>query len=470
MGFATIVALSALACGSGSRAAQSQSPSPSNVNSRAARRDALAAPATDRALAERDHIVVLVAAKVPASLQVDGRLTEWAIFAGGQPTPLTPSFVAVAATADSVVFAGRVRNVPEQGLSLRLESDSSEFPPIGSLQRGGGIMPLQCDVSNLEAGPVPFDPETCQNLLAEYEQLQKSYAASFVRQLHLTTQALSVRMGEQESSVAAAKYASVADAGALTFEAVLPLSALPRTASAELSGLSVVPERAVSGSPSEAGARQSAAFATPIRFGIDSDLLTCLLQGNNGLPTTPRFSYQPGVPNRIYRTANVGGFAIETQEVPLSNLEGGLGALEVWSVQGGLPMTAIFKAGRALDCVSLGNVVGVVKRGRGLHVIGYNEWQDEAVGLQGAEFKVLEIEADGTLHNDLLVVPEGGFGYTEVGQAYSKDLTNLSISGMHQTDEGGSQQHTLSWRYDARLNHYVLRERKGRYVPPSLPE
>lgn len=85
---------------------------------------------------------MLSAAQVPATLQIDGDLGEWAVFAEGKPDPLTPSFVAGAATPDSVVLLGRVRNLPEQGLWLWLENEVPEFPPIGTYQRGGSIMPL----------------------------------------------------------------------------------------------------------------------------------------------------------------------------------------------------------------------------------------------------------------------------------------------------------------------------------------
>ena len=413
---------------------------------------------------------MLAAAHVPASLQVDAQLTEWAVFATGKPSPLTPSFVVVTATADSVVLAGRVRNLPQQGLWLRLESDAPELPPIGTLERGGGIIPLQCDVSDVPDGAHPFDPETCQRLMQGYDELQKSYAATFVRQLHLTAQALSVRTGEQEQAVAGAKYAFSADGESATFEAVLPLTALPRTASAELSSLTVVAERADSARPPEVTPEvaQSVSFAPPIRFGMDSDLLGCLqMQGSNVSPTTPRFSYQPGVPNRVSRVANVDGLSLDMKEVTLSNREAVLGALEVRSVQGASPLVAILKEGQLLDCRSVGDVLGVVERGRGLHVIGYDEEQDPAVGLYGAAFRVLEIAKDGTLHDDLLEAPERGFGYMTVGQAHTKNLASFSISGMYQADEGGSQQHTLSWRYDARLDRYGVRERKGRYVPPD---
>jgi hypothetical protein len=469
-GLTTVVALSALACGGGSRAAQP--PPRLEAEATASRRITLAVPAAARSVAPRDTISVLGAAQVPASLQVDGKLTEWPVLAGGNPTPLTPSFVVVTATADAVVLAGRVRDVSAQGLWLRLETDAPDFPPIGSLQRGGGIVPLQCEATDdTQVGAAPFDADSCRSILAGYEQLEKSYAASFVRQLHLTTQALSQRVGAQEQPLAAAKYAFLDDAGVVTFEAVLPLSALPRTLRPDLSGLSVVPERAVSGAPSDARpkALQGVSFARPIQFGIDSELLSCLVRGTSGVyPTTPRYSYQPGLPNRVFSVANVGGFQIQTDEFPLSTTEGGLGALEVRLLQG--PQVAVFKAGELIECTGVGDVLGVIKRGRGLHVIGYNQWQDEAVGYHGAEFKVLEIEPDGTLHDDLLEAPERGFAYAAVGQEHAKNLTSFSISGIYQSDEGGSQDHTLSWRYDARLNRYALRVRNGRYVPPNSSE
>ncbi len=254
---------------------------------------------------------------------------------------------------------------------------------------------------------------------------------------------------------------------------MLPLSALPRTASAELTSLFVEPERADSAVPREATPEltQSVELAQPIRFGIDSDILGCLSQMTSlMLPTTPRFSYQPGVPNRVFRAGNVGGFGVEVNEVTLSNREGSLGPLEVRSVQGAMPLVAIFKQGQLVQCSNVGEVLGVVERGRGLHVIGYNQEHDESVGLDGAEFEVLEIEKDGTLHDDLLEASERGFGYLAVGQEHAKNFASFSISGIYGTDEGGNQQHTRSWRYDAHLNRYTLRERKGRYVGPRRAE
>jgi hypothetical protein len=410
---------------------------------------------------------VLAAAQVPASLQVDGQLTEWPVFADGKPTPLTPSFVAVTATADAVVLIGRVRNLPAQGLWLRLETEAPELPPIGTFERGGGIIPLNCDAPNDPNG-AGFDVESCRRLMEGYEELQKGYAAMFERQLHLTTQAVSVRTGEQEQPVAGAKYAARVEEGAVTFEAVLPLSVLPRTAGAELASLFVTPERADSAAPHGAPADglQSVAFARPLRFGVDSEVLTCLMQMNGmGMPRSPRFSYQPGVPNRVHRVGSR-GFDLEMTEVTLSNREGGLGALEVRSLPGA-SQVAVLKEGQLVECSSVSEVLGVVQRGRGLHVIGYNREYDDAVDVEGANFWVLEVEKDGTLHDDLLETSEQGFPYLTVGETHAKNLATFSINGMYRTDEGGSQQHTLTWRYDAPLNRYSMRERKGRYVAPN---
>jgi len=430
---------------------------------------ALAAPASARALVAQDRIVVLGAAKVPGSLQVDGQLTEWPIFAGGTATPLTPSFVVVAATADSLVLVGRVRNLPEQGLWLRLESGVPAFPPIGTLQRGGGIDELQCDVAEA-SGAATFDPETCHALLSHYDELQKSFTALFVRQLHLTAQALTVRAGEQEQALSGAKYAFRASEGAVTFEAVLPLSALPSTASPDLSELLVTPERAAAGPPREATTEvaQSVRFGEPIRFGMDSELLGCLFQaaGNNPVVTTPRFAYQPGVPNRVYRAQNVRGLEIEMSEVPLSVHEGGLNSIEVRTVPGAWPRLAVIKDGQLIECPGVGNVLGVVKRGLGLHVISYSQDSDESVNLDSASFSVLEIDKNGTLHEDLLETLETGFGYMSVGQAHEKNLASFSIKGIYRTNEGGGQEHTLSWRYNAKLNRYGLTQRNGRHVAP----
>jgi hypothetical protein len=423
-------------------------------------------------LVPRDRISVLSKSQVPADLQVDGQLSEWGIFAAGTPSPLTPSFVVVAASSEALVLAGRIRDLPERGLWLRLETDAPEFPPIGSLQRGGGIATLDCDAVD-DPAALPFDRESCLGMLETYDAQAKGYAALFVRQLHLTAQALSARDGDQEQPVTEAKYRASAEAGTLSFEAVLPLRALPMITSAELSWLIVDPLRADAGPPNADRPEvvQSVSFANPIRFGLDSQLLECVLQGAAGaLPTAPRFSYQPGVPNRIFRAANVAGFSVAEAQVTLSSHEASLGPIEVRSVEATSPLVAVLNAGQLVECESVGQVLGVVARGRGLHVIGYSQEQDEAVNLEGAELKVLEIEKDGTLHDDLLEMPARGFGYMSVAEQHSKDLATLSISGTYQADDGGSQQHTLSWRYDAKSNHYALRERNGRHVPPSFGE
>lgn len=467
----TFVALSALACGGSPRAAAPAPPPPAPA--KPAGPLTLPAPTAERPLSPTDSVSILSAAQVPASLQVDAELGEWGVFADGKPTPLTPSFVAAAATAESVVLVGRVRNLPEQGLWVWLSNEVPEFPPIGAYQRGGGIMPLQCDLPEGENMYQPFDNDSCHSLLSHYDELQKAYAATFTRQLHLTAQAISLRTGDREAPIADAKYAFKTGEGAVTFEVVLPLSALPRTSTPELASLYVTAERAGSAPPSEPKpeALASVGFAKPIRFGLDSEVLGCLMQNVNApMPMTPRFSYQPGVPNQIYRAANQGGFSIEMTEVPLSSHEAGLGALEVRSVHGGSTSLAILQQGQLVQCTEVGDVLGVVERGKGLHAIGYSEGVEESVGAQYAYYRVLEIEKDGTVHDDLLEVSEEGFPYSSVGGEHAKNLATFSISGTYQTNEGGSQQHQLLWRYDARTNHYALRQRKGRYVPPTYSE
>lgn len=468
-GLATVVALSALGCAAGSCAAPPLQPPP-KAASAATEQTILAAPAPSRALPAQDRIAVLGVATVPASLQVDGQLAEWAIFPDGSPTPLTPSFLIVAATKNSVVLAGRVRNL-QHGLWLRLENEAPEFPPIGSLQRGGGISPLQCTD---EPGIAVFDLTTCHALMEHYDELQASYAALFVRQLHVTPEALLAKEGPQEQPIAGAQYAARTAEGAVVFEAVLPLNALPRIAAPELSALLVTPERIEAAPAHEAAFQvaQSVAFAEPIRFGIDSELLGCLWQGMStaGFATSPRFSYQPGQPNRIYSAQNTGGFEITMNEASLSSPEGALGPLEVRTVHAASPLTAVLKGDKLVGCSNVGDLLGVVQRGRGLHVIGYNRESDESDYLESASFSVLEIDRDGTLHDELLETLEAGFGYTSVGQTHAKDLTSFSISGMYRTDDGGSQQHTLSWRYNPKLNRYGLSQRKGRYVAPNPQE
>lgn len=471
-GLVTLVALSGLACGAGPHVAastpQHQPPT------KPAGPTVLPAPGAERPLPANDSISVLSAAQVPASLQVDGELSEWSVFADGKPTPSTPSFIAVSATADSLVLVGRVRNLPEQGLWLWLENEVPELPPIGQYQRGGGIMPLQCDLPEEEARIyTPFDNDTCHSMLAQYDELQKSYAAAFTRQLHLTAQASSVRSGDREAPIANAQYASKAAEGAVTFELVLPLSALPRIAAPELASISIAVERASGAPPSEPKPEASAgvSFTTPIRFGLDSEMLGCLMQNGNGMmPMTPRFSYQPGTPNQIFRVANQGGFSIEMAEVLLSSKEASLGPLEVRSVYGSSTFLAILKQGQLAQCLDVGEVLGVVERGKGLHAIGITEGTEESVGYQFAYYRVLEIEKDGSLHDDLLEVTEEGFPYTSVGSQHAKNLATFSVGGIYQTNEGGSQEHQLLWRYDARANRYALKQKKGRYVPPTHSE
>jgi hypothetical protein len=467
----TFVALSTLACGSGSRVGAP--PLRPSTPVKPAGPTVLQLPTAERALSAHDTISVLSAAQVPAALQVDGELDEWRVFADGKPTPLTPSFVAAAATNDSVVLFGRVRNLPEQGLWVWIENEVPEFPPIGTYQRGGGIMPLQCDLPEDQRMYSPFDDDTCHSMLKNYDELQKAYAATFTRQLHLTAAAISLRTGAQEGPIANAKYASKTGEGALTFEVVLPLSALPRTASPEISSMYLTAERAGSMAPGQPSpdALASVGFATPIRFGLDSEMLGCLSQNANAMmPMMPRFSYQPGTPNQVFRAANQGGFSIETTEVTLSTREGGLGSLEVRAVYGSSPFLAILKEGQLVQCTSVGDILGVVERGKGLHVIGYNEGVEESVGAQYGYYNVLEIEKDGTLHDDLLEVSEQGYRYYSVGGEHAKNLATFSISGTYLTDEGGNQQHQLLWRYDARTNRYALKQRKGRYVPPTSSE
>lgn len=320
----------------------------------------------------------------------------------------------------------------------------------------------------------PFDNESCRSLLQHHEELQKAFAATFMRQLHLTAQALSLRTGARDAPIANAQYAAKTDGGAVSFEVRLPLSALPRTASNEIASLSVAAERAGSAPPSEPNpnALASVTFGTPIRFGLDSEVLTCLLQNVNGLmPLTPRFSYQPGTPNQVLRVANQGGYAIETTEVTLSTREGGLGPVEVRAVYGASTFAAILKDGHLVECASVGDILGVVERGKGLHIIGYNEGIEESVGAPYGYYSVVEIDKDGTpQYEELLEVSQESFQYSSVGGDHAKNLATFSISGTYRTNEGGTQQHELLWRYDKRTNHYALKQRKGRYVPPTSSE
>jgi hypothetical protein len=313
---------------------------------------------------------------------------------------------------------------------------------------------------------MPFDQGTCQSLLKSYDEFGARFAALYLRQLHLTSgRVLAFREG-QESPLTNAAYAWQANDDAVTFELALPLSALPRTATEELGSLNALLVRADTANLPDNATEQSRplALAEPIRFGLDSDMLTCAGRFGVNYLQQPRFAYQPGESNRAYRTGYAQGssFALELLDGPLSAREAVLGSFELRTVYGGLPVLAILNEGRLVDCQDIGGVIGVVPRGRGLHVIAYQEEYAEEVGLTGAMFKVLEIEKDGTIHDDLLEIPENGFGYVNVGEDHAKNLATFSIVGLYR-DDGGTREHALKWRYDPRSNHYGLSERKGRF-------
>jgi hypothetical protein len=420
-------------------------------------------------------VSVLTVPRVPGDFKVDAQLGEWAALGPAGPSASTPSFMIVAAGHDSVVVAGRVRDVPARGLWLELATEPPELPPIGAFERGGGISELHCDVDPDSGYAVPFDQSTCHLLLQGYRELVERFDAMFLRQLHLTSNAaLSFREG-QESSIQGATYAWQTSNTVVTFELALPLSALPRTAGEELSYFFTRLVRAEAATPpanTPAPPRSSLTFAEPIRFGIDSGVLSCVNRTGGNFLQQPRLAYQPGEPNRAFRTSYAGGsgFALELSETPLSAREAVLGTLELRSVQGASPLLAIFNRGELADCQDVGSLLGTVERGRGLHVIAYQEYFDESVGLSGAKFRVLEIEKDGSsIHDASMEEPPIGFAYTDVGEDHAKNLTSFSISGLAR-DEGGSRQQTLSWRYDARKNQYKLSERKGRFLPDATPE
>ncbi|MFO0614635.1 MAG: hypothetical protein U0414_18765 [Polyangiaceae bacterium] len=254
-------------------------------------------------------IAVLAA---PATFAIDGDPSEWGpldarpeldrepwgdpevLMAAAQEerfrsqTP-APSHVAVAVTPEHLYVVGAVGAEAAAGFDLALRFRPVDFPDVNHTVAGSEDSP-----------PCPPDEPgstfaSCMELRREYYAFVASERARYTSILHIDGQAVSASEPRVAAALADAKFVAKRSGASFTFEAELPLAALPRASEAPLRSMALAASVAPLATAPEV--RYLPAALEEVEFNPLAGVRRHVV-GDNWRSRTPRsVSYQPGDPN-----------------------------------------------------------------------------------------------------------------------------------------------------------------------------
>ncbi len=455
-----------------------------------------------------DTIDLRLRERAPEGFAVDGALEEWA---SGDRVPGVPSRCAdgaraakekqrpsaptspaattvdVAITKAGLAIAGTLRAAAKDGVVIGVALDRPEFPPIGFLQRGGGVMEItQCETS-LSGQPLSDgDRAQCEAMVDEARRFVEEKSAAFEHYVRIDEAGVTVMdLRRAPVALAGARHAAKRTGDAVAFEVALPLDALPRAVepayqSFELAAATLTELRepsqgidASQGEPTVEVVVRSPMSSLPPRrwarferreelsFAPDPGLLGQALALASSARPLSVHSYRPAAPGEIevVRHDGTGATLTATQEA-LYRKEHELGPIEIGTVYVGGRALATRRDGNVLTVVPFaGELVGKVPRGDGIHFVALEAGTDEQ-GVLTAWFHVLGVDAEGEVAQvDVESLPPGrvtcfSAEYSEREQRFQMYCAPLD-EGLLPTGPGG----TRTWVWVEKDGAYRLKGR-----------
>ncbi|MFO0550136.1 MAG: hypothetical protein U0271_17210 [Polyangiaceae bacterium] len=380
--------------------------------------------------------VSVTSIELPPNFKLDGDTTEFEYLAplsasfdpeGPDPprsqapnSPDWPNHLAVAYTAEGATVVGTLSSAAFHGVWLGLGHRPALLPDRGEYGRAAGSWwSLGCpehemDFTNGEyvESSRPTPPEVlaaCKRLQATRDKLAAEKTARFSRVFRFDAQGVRELVDARLQPVAGAAihWGKSAD-GEASFEASLPLGALPRVADAPLMALRLAaratPEAEPLGVPPE---QWTSVFALGVTsFEPHRELREALFSeltfGGMPIQPPPGLSFAPANPDLI-EGFSADSEAITPVEAPLYTEIGKVGDVTVGRVSVLRDFLAIYKSGKFVGLVepirSYGRIdfVDVVTRDDALHVLSY---VDRRYGggraFEPPLWSVTAVHADGT--------------------------------------------------------------------------
>ena len=434
-------------------------------------------------------VSVTTLARPPAHFVLDGDIEEWGSL---QPAPLpptpappagkrappphpnpvgAPSRVALVLSSEGALIAADLTEASRDGIWLGITFPAPEAPPIGYFQRGGGVQELNCEVDSATGEPLaPETAQACQALLDRHEAFVDSHQARFTRfyRIDKTGVRAAVGPGESPAPIEGARAAFKETGDSVTVEVALPAEALPRVAQAPVESMSLIAFAAAESEPHTVSPESWVPIGLPAPVGFEpfAEIRARSFVESRGALAPLGMSYQPGNALgieviRYSRGSN--GTAIEMAQETLYSQEETLGDLEIGYVFTNGRSVAISRKGALVDVVSIsGEPVGMVKRGKDLHVFSYSQQSHPDRAAEGASWQVLIIRPDGATRSG--IGDETGMNrlWQLVSEFHAPKLDTFGVRGtpIYGEDEAPPPDVEVTWRYNPRSEVYEARERK----------
>lgn len=416
------------------------------------------------------NAITVTTVKVPASITLDGDPSEWGaldvlpgVARGAAPQKPGLSHVAFALDNNAIHLVGSIAGEAKSGLTIALRFEGSEVPYIGYAQRGGGFRSIG-DCSEEIEGQTPPIAE-CKAIYAAYDAFKAAHAARFMRVFRVTSGGISADGAALAKLVASGTFKSKSTPTGFTFEAELPVAALPRVAEAPVSSVDLAAVPGASPPPSEAFF--NADFA-PVTFEPSGALRKYAFErARMGIVDPIVVSYQPGDWNKIEVVHHDdSGLSLEASERALFTKLGEQGDVQVGYIHVGAPIVILVQAGvpSAMTCFmreaprkaltkKLGGVDGW------LMVTSYDMFRSDMGYGRYAGFDTCFWGANGTLRSGFWQEPQG-VTWDKVTPTISSDYETLALAGTaYPLDLGSKPTVTMRsaahvWRLDKTTGVY----------------
>jgi len=487
-----MVLLSTLAaCGGGS--ANVGSPSSEPVVLPTSLASATAAP-----VAPNDAIGVNLIER-PQEFVFDGEIAEWPNFSPEDPgadpeQPDEPREQEPVATQNvgavglvveqaGVLVVGHLPAPAVEAVWIGLGNRPAQLPYIGQLGRAAASFdPVVCSEMELDftdgmyvTSDRPTPPETlaaCRAVVARYDAYVAEQSARFSRTVRID--ASGVADGASGAAVAGAKvlWKKLPD-GSATFEATLPVSALPRVAAAPLMSMRLLARSRAITVP--ASRWTSVGLPLPLSFEPHSQLRSELFQMLSGafgsLPYQPPagLSFHPSKPTLI-ESFEYGGETIAPSEQEIFVEHAKLGDVRIGKVNIARSFLASYKGDEFVELYEPIHGWGPtttsepVARNGAHHLLHYSErLYGGGMAFEPPGCAVSEIGSDGkfkellTAEADTPPYPESGsiwWNFDAAELFSNKNFTEFGFRGTAR-ENAGEQPAEKKWRWDKKKKAYV---------------
>ena len=357
--------------------------------------------------------------ELPTGFVLDGAIGEWD----------DTGDIKLVLTNDGLTIAGRVpEHAPQEGpITVLFQFGSRELPTVGAPLRGGGVFELNCETT-WDGQPMPASEAAyCQGLMAAATQFEAEWEAESRRTWHIGLSGVTTAKGAE---IAGAR-SSVRRGGEVTFEAQLPLDALPLASESPVtSATAFITTTLRDPNPHERNP-VGVLFGDGVRFGLLAELRQRALDewGLGLVDGVPAVGYRLGNDTTwVVARRAPGWLSYERAELPVLSRETTHKSFEIGTLYAGTDRLVTVKDNKVvgMEAAINGELVGDKRRPPGLHVFAYDSYSDE-VGNRIANWTVYMIDAEGEISSSVLPSPVSA--WEKVEPFHSKDFASFGLVG-----------------------------------------